>query len=82
MGGVESTQVTAGVTGFIVLFLLAIACWLLFRSMSGHLRRLDWREEREQRQAAEAARRARGGQQRTDDSPDATDGAPGHRGPR
>ncbi len=53
MGGVESTKVTAGLAGFVVLFCLAIACWLLFRSMNKHLRRVRWQEEREEREAAE-----------------------------
>ncbi len=53
MGGVESTKVTAGLAGFVVLFCLAIACWLLFRSMNKHLRRVRWQEEREEREAEE-----------------------------
>src|SRR5699024_6548728 len=55
MGGVESTKVTAGLAGFVVLFCLAIACWLLFRSMNKHLRKVRWAEEREEREAAENA---------------------------
>ncbi|TWE11870.1 hypothetical protein [Rudaeicoccus suwonensis] len=44
-GGNESVAVTAGIWGFLVLFALAIACWLLFRSMNNHLRGVRWREE-------------------------------------
>lgn len=46
-GGNESVAVTAGIWGFIVLFGLAIACWLLFRSMNNHLRRAQWQEEQD-----------------------------------
>ncbi|MGN6414136.1 hypothetical protein [Flexivirga sp.] len=46
-GGNESVAVTAGIWGFIVLFGLAIACWLLFRSMNNHLRKTQWQEEQE-----------------------------------
>lgn len=49
--GVPSTGITAGVAGFVVLFGLAIACWFLFRSMNGHLRKV--RYEAERREAAE-----------------------------
>jgi len=44
-GGNESVAVTAGIWGFLVLFGLAIACWLLFRSMNNHLRKAKWQEE-------------------------------------
>lgn len=44
MGGTESTQVTAGIWGFLVLFGLGLACWFLFRSMNAHLRRMRFRE--------------------------------------
>lgn len=47
-GGNESVAVTAGIWGFVVLFGLAIACWLLFRSMNKHLRKAQWHEEQEQ----------------------------------
>lgn len=41
----ESVAVTAGIWGFLVLFGLAIACWLLFRSMNNHLRKAKWQDE-------------------------------------
>ena len=44
-GGNESVAITAGIWGFIVLFGLAIACWLLFRSMNNHLRKAQWQKE-------------------------------------
>lgn len=47
LGGDESTQVTAGIAGFLVLFFLALACFVLFRSMNGHLRRMRF-EQREE----------------------------------
>lgn len=43
--GNESVAITAGIWGFLVLFGLAIACWLLFRSMNNHLRKAQWQEE-------------------------------------
>lgn len=43
-GGNESVAGTAGIWGFLVLFALAIACWLLFRSMNNHLRGVRWRQ--------------------------------------
>lgn len=45
-GGNESVAVTAGIWGFLVLFGLAIACWLLFRSMNKHLRTAQWNDEK------------------------------------
>lgn len=48
----DPNSVTPGVLGFLVVFVLAIATWLLMRNMTGHLRRLRFREE--QRLAAEA----------------------------
>ena len=53
MGGVESTEVTAGIWGFLVFFGLALACWFLFRSMNGHLRRMRY-AEREQMSAMQS----------------------------
>lgn len=38
IGGDESTTITAGLPGFLVVFFLAMACWLLFRDMSRRLR--------------------------------------------
>lgn len=52
MGGTESTEVTAGIWGFLVFFGLALACWFLFRSMNAHLRRMRY-AEREQMLAGE-----------------------------
>lgn len=45
-GGNESVAVTAGIWGFLVLFGLAIACWLLFRSMNKHLRTAQWNDQK------------------------------------
>ncbi|GAB3594819.1 hypothetical protein GCM10027446_19200 [Angustibacter peucedani] len=47
----DPSSVTPGVLGFLVVFLLAIATWLLLRNMTGRLRRMKFREE--QRLAAE-----------------------------
>ncbi|GAB4086767.1 hypothetical protein GCM10028784_33970 [Myceligenerans cantabricum] len=37
--GLETTDITPGLTGFLVTFAVAIACVLLFLSLSRHLRR-------------------------------------------
>lgn len=50
----DPNSVTPGVLGFLVVFLLALATWLLMRNLTARLRRLRFREER--RQAAEDAR--------------------------
>lgn len=50
IGGQESTEVTAGIWGFIVLFGLGLACWFLFRSMNAQLRRVRFREREEENQ--------------------------------
>lgn len=56
-GGNESVLYTAGIWGFLVLFGLALACWLLFRSMNNHLRGVSW--SKEHRAEYDAERRAR-----------------------
>ncbi len=38
----DPTTVGPGLLGFIVLFLFAVACVLLFRSMVGHLRKVRY----------------------------------------
>lgn len=53
MGGTQSTQVTAGIWGFLVLFGLALACYFLFRSMNTHLRRVKFAEREEQARLAQ-----------------------------
>lgn len=52
MGGTESTEVTAGIWGFLVFFGLALACWFLFRSMNAHLRRMKYVEREREWEAA------------------------------
>lgn len=49
----DPNSVTPGVLGFLVVFLLALATWLLMRNLTARLRRLRFREE--QRLAAEDA---------------------------
>ena len=41
-------QIGPGFAAFVVVFLLALAIWLLVRSMNGHLRRVRYREAAEQ----------------------------------
>ncbi|WP_446665164.1 hypothetical protein [Flexivirga sp. B27] len=74
-GGNESVAVTAGIWGFIVFFGLAIACWLLFRSMNNHLRKTKWQDEMDHpvRQRIPSAPKARAeehtAQRESDDKP-------------
>lgn len=42
MGGNEDVSTTAGIWGFLILFGLALVCWLLFRSMNNHLRKVRY----------------------------------------
>ncbi|HET8599408.1 MAG TPA: hypothetical protein VFL99_03715 [Segeticoccus sp.] len=49
----EDESVTAGVGGFIVLFLLGLALYLLMRNMNARLRRMRWRAEQEDAEPAE-----------------------------
>ncbi|MGN6635491.1 MAG: hypothetical protein ACTHJ6_08535 [Oryzihumus sp.] len=53
MNGAVSTNVTAGLGGFLAFFLLAVALWLLMRNMNARLRRMSFREEAEARAAQE-----------------------------
>ena len=53
MGGDEDVKYTAGLAGFIVFFVLAVALWLLVRNMNGRLRRMRYYAEQEE--AAQAA---------------------------
>lgn len=63
--GTPSTGVTAGLGGFLALFFIAMACWLLFRSMNKHLRqvRLEAGEKTEP-PIIESTRRLREAEQR------------------
>lgn len=57
MGGDENVSTTAGIWGFIILFALALACWLLFRSMNTRLRRVRYSaaDEARDREVVEVA---------------------------
>jgi len=46
--------VSPGIAGFVVFFVLALAGWLLFRSLTKHVRRIDHDELRRERTAQEA----------------------------
>lgn len=63
---IESVTTTAGLAGFIVLFSLAVVCWLLFRGMNKRLRNIRLREERD------ADERARDRERREETVPDQT----------
>lgn len=75
-----STQVTAGLGGFFVLFGLALMVWFLMRDMSKRLTRMRM-AERDRLAAAEAAREAKGdGAQGQADSAEQAPGAQAGRG--
>lgn len=56
MGGNEDVSTTAGIWGFLILFALAIACWLLFRGMNKRLRRVRYAAADEERDRAAVER--------------------------
>ena len=45
--GAESTDVTAGLGGFLAFFLLAVALYFLMRNMNARMRRMAYRQELE-----------------------------------
>ena len=51
-------QIGPGFAAFVVVFLLALAIWLLVRSMNGHLRRVRYREAAEQQAQRERNERS------------------------
>ena len=50
----DPSQVSPGVAGFLTVFVLALATWLLIRSMVGHLRKVRYRAEHEAAAAEKA----------------------------
>jgi hypothetical protein len=56
--GEDPRYASPGVLGFLVVFFLAVATWLLIRSMVGHLRKVRYSAEQEERRAAEEAERS------------------------
>lgn len=58
MGEAEATNVTAGIWGFLTLFILAMVCWLLYRSMSKHLRNVRLMQEASDAQKSQSPRDA------------------------
>lgn len=68
-------QVSPGIGGFLVFFLLGLASWLLYRSFTTHMRRVDVRarREREDARGEDEAGRGRAGE-------DEGSGPGGHRG--
>lgn len=69
MGEDENVTYTAGLAGFIVFFVLAIALWLLVRNMNVRLRRMRYYAEQEdaaEEAATAASAGARGGDQAGD----------------
>jgi hypothetical protein len=55
--GADPRYASPGVLGFLVVFFLAVATWLLIRSMVGHLRKVRYSAELAQREAAAARAR-------------------------
>ncbi|HLV04265.1 hypothetical protein [uncultured Georgenia sp.] len=71
--------VTPGIGGFIAFFALALAGWLLFRSLVKHMRRVD-HETLRREQAAAAAEPGEGGPS-GEPTPSGPDVAPGQDAP-
>ncbi len=77
MGGSGNLPIGPGVWGFLALFVLAIALWLLVRNMNSRLRRMAYREH-ERVEAQRAADDARTKQSvdttdETDEGPESTE---------
>jgi len=51
--GQDPRYASPGVLGFLVVFLLALATWLLIRSMVGHLRKVRYSAEAAEREEAQ-----------------------------
>jgi len=58
----DPNSVSPGLLGFLVIFALAVVVWLLLRNMTGHLRRMKFREEQARRQAEARDGEARDGE--------------------
>lgn len=50
----DPNSVTPGLLGFLVVFVLAIVLWLLFRNLTGRLRRMRFREDERLAREAQA----------------------------
>lgn len=74
MGGSGNLPIGPGVWGFIALFVLAIALWLLVRNMNSRLRRMAYREH-ERLEAERAAERAAEGEKADDGGGEAEAGS-------
>ena len=74
MGGSGNLPIGPGVWGFLALFVLAIALWLLVRNMNSRLRRMAYREH-ERVEAERAADDAKAEQ--SVEMTDETDEGPG-----
>jgi hypothetical protein len=55
VAALDPNSVSPGVAGFLTVFFLALATWLLIRSMIGHLRKVRYRAEQEAAEAAATA---------------------------
>ena len=74
----DPNSVSPGLLGFLVIFALAVVVWLLLRNMTGHLRRMRFREEQARKE--QEARDGAGGQGTSDDGRGPT--TPGSSGTR
>lgn len=68
----SNVEITAGLGGFLVLFGLALALWLLGRDLSRRLRGIRHREEQERQQRAEAEQRKESDSTEDPDTDDST----------
>ena len=66
----DENKVTPGIVGFLVVFALGLATWLLIRSMSTQIRKVDFEEK-----DAEPRHPSRDGDGVPDDSPEPPPGS-------
>ncbi|MFP5348002.1 MAG: hypothetical protein ACLGIA_13370 [Actinomycetes bacterium] len=77
-GSLDPMSVSPGLIGFVAVFALIVAAIFLFRSMSGHLRRVDYRSRHGQPGRREASDDERAQESSLEDPGDQDEG----RGPR
>ncbi|MGL5857733.1 MAG: hypothetical protein ACRC35_04880 [Angustibacter sp.] len=64
----DPQSVTPGILGFLIVFALAVATWLLLRNLTARLRRMRFREEARLAAQAESADRGAEGSEAAESS--------------
>ena len=81
MLAVDAAKVTPGLLGFLVVASLGVATWLLLRSMTRHLGRIDFEDPRQDPRRDFIRRRTSGPGDRSPGDRGPGDKGPGDRGP-